>query len=142
MSEGVLPPYGEPSGPRLEDAAVVAAFVHGEQSGHSENFHVERSVLMAGFDLAMAMRLGPGSVLMRVDVPQAMADVKALVEQGLATEGMQRLDEATLLATPVAVQWLALRASTWDLWGRDIDQAFAALRAAAVSDPFGSPIGE
>ncbi len=142
MSEGVLPPFGQPEGPRLQDAAVVAAFVAGEQVGHSEHLHVEGSVLMAGFDLAVAMRLAPDTVLMRVDVPQAMAGVKDTVEQGLAAEGMQRLDEETLLATPVAVQRLALRGSTWDLWGRDIDDAFAALRAAAVSDPFGSPIGE
>jgi hypothetical protein len=142
MSEGLLPPYGEASGPPVEDAEVVRAFARGEQAGHSERLHVEGSVLVAGFDLALGMRLAPGSVLVRVDLPQAMADLKGIVEAGLAAEGMQRLDEQTLLATPVAVQWLALRGSTWDLWGEDIDEAFAALRSAAVSDPFGSPINE
>lgn len=142
MSEGLLPPYGEASGPPVADAEVVAAFARGDQAGHSERLHVEGSVLVAGFDVAVGMRLGPGSVLVRVDLPQAMAEVKGTVERVLAAEGMQRLDEETLLATPVAVQWLGLRGSTWDLWGQDIDEAFAALRSAAVSDPFGSSIGE
>ncbi len=142
MSEGLLPPYGEASGPRVEDADVVRAFARGEDAGHSERFHVEGSVLVVGFDLAVGMRLEPGTVLVRVDLPQAMAGVKGAVEEVLASEGLQRLDEETLLAEPVAVQWLALRGSTWDLWGQDIDEAFAALRSAAVSDPFGPPIGE
>ncbi len=142
MSEGVLPPYGEAVGPPVADAEVAAAFARGDQAGHSERLHVEGSVLVAGFDLAVGMRLGPGAVLVREDVPRAMADVKGTVERVLAAEGMQRLDEQTLLATPVAVQRLGLRASTWDLWGQDIDDAFAALREAAVSDPFGSPIDE
>ena len=142
MDEGLLPPYGEASGPRVDDAEVVTAFVRGEPAGHSERFHVEGSVLVAGFDLAVAMRLASGSVLVRIDVPQAMKDAKASIEEALTAEGMSLLDEETLLATPVAVQWLALRGSSWDLWGLDIDEAFAALRSAAVSDPFGPPIAE
>ncbi len=142
MSDGLLPPFGGASGPPVGDAEVVSAFARGEPAGHSERFHVEGSVLVAGFDLAVGMLIGPDTVLVRRDVPEAMADAKRSVEEVLGAEGMALMDEETLLATPVAVQWLALRGSTWDLWGRDIDEAFAALRAAAVSDPFGSPIGE
>ncbi len=142
MSEGLLPPYGEASGPRVEDAEVLRAFARGNDAGHSEHFHVEGSVLVTGFDLAVGMRLRPGTVLVRADLPAALAELKGSVEEVLAAEGMECLDEGTLLAEPVAVQWLALRGSTWDLWGRDIDEAFVELRSAAVSDPFGPPIVE
>jgi hypothetical protein len=43
-------------------------------------------------------------------------------------------DENTLFATPVAVQVLALTHSEWDLWGVDLDEAFAALRVAALGE--------
>ena len=125
----------------MADVDVVRAFVQGEPAGHSERFHLEGSVLVAGFDLAMGMRIGVDTVLVRRDVPSDQ-DHKAIIEEALAGHGLTLLDEETVLATPVAVQWLALRASTWDLWGRDIDESFAALRTAAVGDPFGSPIGE
>ncbi len=142
MSEGLLPPFGETNGPATGDADVVSAFAMGQPAGHSERFHVEGSVLVAGFDLAMGMRIGLDTVLVRLDVPPDAQDHKRLIEEVLSDKGMTLLDEETLLATPVAVQWLALRASSWDLWGRDIDESFAALRTAAVGDPFGPPIGE
>lgn len=142
MTSGLLPPFGDAGGPLAGDAEVVAAFTNGQQAGHSERFHLEGSVLIAGFDLAMGMRIGTDTVLVRVDVPADALDHKCLIEEVLSERGMTLLDEETLLATPVAVQWLALRASTWNLWGHDIDESFAALRAAAVGDPFGTPIGE
>lgn len=126
----------------MADVDVVLAFVQGQPAGHSERFHLEGSVLVAGFDLAMGMRIGVDTVLVRLDVPADAADHKAMIEEVLSGHGMTLLDEETVLAMPVAVQWLALRGSTWDLWGRDIDESFAALRTAAVGDPFGSPIGE
>ncbi len=127
----------------MADVDVVLAFVQGQPAGHSERFHLEGpGVLVAGFDLAMGMRIGEDTVLVRLDVPSDAEDHKAMIEEVLAGHGMTLLDEQTVLALPVAVQWLALRASTWDLWGRDIDESFAALRTAAVGDPFGSPIGE
>jgi hypothetical protein len=127
----------------MADVDVVLAFVQGQPAGHSERFHLEGpGVLVAGFDLAMGMRIGVDTVLVRLDVPSDAEDHKAMIEEVLAGHGMTLLDEQTVLALPVAVQWLALRASTWDLWGRDIDESFAALRTAAVGDPFGSPIGE
>ncbi|MDP8975099.1 MAG: hypothetical protein M3N28_01775 [Actinomycetota bacterium] len=126
----------------MADVDVVLAFIEGQPAGHSERFHLEGAVLVAGFDLAMGMRIGVDTILVRVDVPADAEDHKAIIKEVLAEQGMTLLDEETVLATPVAVQWLALRASTWDLWGRDIDESFAALRTAAVGDPFGSPIGE
>ncbi len=86
--------------------------------------------------MAAAIRISNDTVLVRLDVPSGMEDVKTAVEHALSNEGFTLLDEETLLATPVAVQWLGLRASSWDLWGRDIDQAFADLRAAAAGELF------
>ena len=142
MGDGILPPFGDATGPLVGDAEVVTAFLRGDTAGHSELLHVEGSVLVAGFDLPLVMRIGPDTVLVRSKVPDDAAGAKQAVEDVLKDEGLTLLDEETLLATAVAVQWLAERASSWDLWGRDIDESFARLRATAVSDPFGSPIGE
>jgi hypothetical protein len=134
VADGLLPPFGAPSGPPADDDSVVRAFLRGEPAGHSERFHVEGPVLVAAADRAVAIRLGPTTALVRADLPPAFAPVKEMVERLFADEGMTALDHETLLATPVAVQLLGLRASTWDLWGADIDAAFAALRAAAVGE--------
>ena len=142
MDDGILPPFGQAPGPPVTDGEVLSAFLRGEPAGHSDRFHVEGSVLVAGFDLSVGMRLGPDTVLTRRDIPQGMEDARRSLHEALSAEGMTLLDEETLLATPVAVQWLGLRGSSWDLWGRDIDASFAALRTAAVSDSFGPPIVE
>ena len=89
---------------------------------------------MAGYDDAMALRLGRRSFLVRVDPPDDIAHLRFVVEAGFAIEHLSCLDEATLLATPVALQVVGLRLSTWDLWGDDIDDAFALLREAARGD--------
>lgn len=84
--------------------------------------------------MAAAIRISSDTVLVRLDVAAGMEETKTAVEQALASEGFTLLDEETLLATPVAIQWLGLRTSSWDLWGRDIDRAFVDLRAAAAGD--------
>ncbi len=84
--------------------------------------------------MAAAIRISSDTMLVRADVGAGREELKAAVEQALGDEGFTLLDEETLFATPVAVQWLGLRASSWDLWGRDIDRAFADLRAAAAGE--------
>ncbi len=133
MTGGLLPPFGEPLGERVDDAAVLAAFARGEPAGHSGTFHVEReNTLLVEGDMAVAVRVAPATVLLRVDLPDRYETVRRSIEQALEAEGMRLLDRETLLAAPVAMQVLGLRVSTWDLWGKDIDESFTVLRAAAV----------
>ena len=135
MVDGLFPPYGEPGGPAVDDASVLAGFARGDTSvGHSDRLHVEGQVLLVHRDVAAAIRIGPNTVLVRADLPDAVAEVKAAVEQALGNEGLALLDEETPLATPISIQLLGVRMSTWDLWGTDIDEAFAAVRAAAVGE--------
>ena len=136
MTDGLLPPFGQPSGPPADDGAVLQAFARGEQAGHSSTFHVEGPTLVAAWDVAAAIRIGDRTVLVRVDLPPNLLPVKESVEQALAAEGMTLLDSETLLAAPVAVQVLGLRFSTFDLWGADIDEGFADLRAAAQGEGY------
>ena len=136
MTDGLLPPYGQPSGPPADDGAVLQAFARGEQAGHSSQFHVEGPTLVASWDVAAAIRIGDRTVLVRVDLPPNLLPVKESVERVLAAEGMSLLDPETLLAAPVAVQVLGLRFSTFDLWGADLDEAFADLRAAAQGEGY------
>jgi hypothetical protein len=135
VDDGLLPPFGEPPGPPGDDETVLRAFVRGEQPGHSSRFHVEGRVLVASPAMAAAMRVTPDTFLVRLDVPPGMEDIRTTVQETLTNEGLRLLDEETLFAMPVAVQWLGIRASSWDLWGRDLDQGFADLRAAAGGDP-------
>lgn len=135
MAGGLLPPFGEPAGDRVDDATVLAAFVRDEPSQvHSAQFHIEGAVLVAGGDVAAAIRIGPRSFLLRADLPEDLQGAKRAVEQALQAEGITFLDGETLLAAPVAIQVLGIRMSTWDLWGADIDESFARLRASAAGE--------
>ena len=133
MTDRPLPPLFEPHGPAGDDAAVVRAFLAGEGAPpHSERLHVEGEVLRADRDVAAALKIGPRTVLVRTDLPDDLVDLRGKIEEVLAGEGLTLQDEDTQLALPVATMMVALRLSTWDLWGADIDEAFSDLRLAAV----------
>ncbi|MEO6121922.1 MAG: hypothetical protein ABIW46_02545 [Acidimicrobiales bacterium] len=135
MSGGLLPPLGDPEGERVDDDAVLDRFADGAVSGFfSSAFHIEGATLMVARDVPAAMRLGRRSMLVRVDLPDEQLAFRPVVERSLASRGMARLDDATLFATPIAMQVLGLRMSTWDLWGADLDEAFVDLRAAAAGE--------
>lgn len=133
MSDWPLPPLYEPRGPRDTDEEVVRAFLrHVGPSPHSERLHVEDRVLRVDGDMPLALWVGPRTVLVLFDIPDGVADIRATVEAALGTEGLTKLDEQSPLGIPVGMQLVGARAATWDLWGADIDEAFADLRKAAV----------
>lgn len=137
MTDWPLPPYLEPRGPLGSDDDVVRAFSRADVAPHSARFHVEGPTLLVDRDVPAAMRIGPRTVLVRLDLPDELAggegaQAKATVERVLAGEGLSLLDSDTMLAVAVAVQRVGLRLSRWDLWGADIDVAFAELRTAAA----------
>ncbi|MGI9022938.1 MAG: hypothetical protein ACR2HV_06870 [Acidimicrobiales bacterium] len=132
MSDWPLPPYFEPQGPLGDDDAVVRAFLRAEPAPHSKRLHVEGPVLRVFGDVALALRIGARTVLVHLDLPDEAEPVRPVVEATLTEEGLTMLDHETPLATPVATMMVALRLSMWDLWGADIDEAFADLRREAV----------
>lgn len=90
-------------------------------------------MLLVDRDVPLALRLGLGrTVLLRIDLPDDAATLRTGVEAVLTAGGLRLLDEDTQLGIAVGVQLVGLRMSTWDLWGADIDDAFADLRTAAV----------
>lgn len=129
-----MPPYVDPDGVHGSDAQALAAFAEGGAPCFSAMFHVEGPALLADRAVAAALRLGPQTILVRTDPPEELEAARTQVENTLARAGFSRLDEETLWATPVALQVLGLRLSTWDLWGRNLDQAFDDLRQAALGD--------
>ena len=137
VDEGSLPPYAAPKGPAVDDHTVLRCFAQDVAAGHSPRFHVERPTLMVGRNTAAAVRIAPRTLLVRADLPDDLAEAKGEVEQALAAEGLTCFDEETLLAFPVALQLFGLRVSSWDLWGDDIDAAFAALRAGCIAEQTG-----
>ncbi|MGH9076900.1 MAG: hypothetical protein ACRDY0_05510 [Acidimicrobiales bacterium] len=131
------PPYGVAAGPLVDDGDVLDAYAAarpGDQAGHSARFHVEGDTLLADGDVAVGLRLEPDVVLVRIDLPDDLGEARTGLEGSLAGEAMTCLDSDSVLAGPVALQVLGLRLSKWDLWGKDVDQAFAALRRGAVGD--------
>ncbi len=130
-----LPRYSEgPAEPPEADPVVLAAFAAGLPSGPSASFSLEGPVLMVDGDVPAALRLDPRNLLVRRDLPDDVAWASNDVAAAVAAAGYVLCDESTLFATPVAVQVLALTYSEWDLWGMDIDEAFAALRVAALGE--------
>lgn len=135
MTDGLLPPYGEPVGDRVDDAGVLTVFVNDEPGlVHSDLLHLEGATLVAGGDVATAMRIAPSTFLLRLDIPPDIEPARRAVQQALTAAGMSCVDSETLLAAPIAIQVLGLRTSTWDLWGADIDESFAELRSAAAGE--------
>jgi hypothetical protein len=132
VADWPLPPYIEPRGPLGDDDEVVRAFARSELAPYSGRFHVEGPTLLANRDVPAAMRIGPRTILVRVDLPDNLLEVKPLIEGVLAAEGLTLLDTDTMLGVAVAVQRVGLRLSSWDLWGADIDEAFADLRTSAA----------
>ncbi len=143
MSDWPLPPLYEPRGPRDTDEEVVRAFLRrrgpsGPLSGgpgptpHSERLHVEDRVLRVDGDMPLALWVGPRTVLVLFDLPDGLIEIGARVCDVLRSEGLSMLDEQSPLGIAVGVQLVGARTVTWDLWGADIDVAFAELRKAAV----------
>jgi hypothetical protein len=133
MSDWPLPPLYEPRGPRDSDEEVVRAFLRREgPAPHSDRLHVEDNVLRVDGDMPLVLWMSPRSVLVLFDVTDELVDIRARVEQILAGEGLAKLDEQSPLGIAVGMQLVGARAVTWDLWGADIDEAFADLRRAAV----------
>lgn len=114
---------------------MLSTFVRDEpRVVYSKGFHIEGTVLVSGGDMATAIRIGPRTFLVRADLPDDLLPATVAVRGALEADGMSCLDNETLLATPVAIQLLGLRFSTWDLWGAQIDDSFADLRAAAAGE--------
>ena len=133
MSDWPLPPLYEPRGPRDTDEEVVRAFLrHQGPTPHSERLHVEDRVLRVDGDMPLALWVGPRTVLVLYDIRDDMADIRDVVQAALLEEGLTMLDEQSPLGIAVGMQLVGARAATWDLWGADIDEAFAELRKAAV----------
>jgi hypothetical protein len=133
LSDWPLPPLYEPRGPRDTDEEVVRAFLrHQGPAPHSERLHVEDKVLRVDGDMPLALWVGPRTVLVLFDVPDDLVDIRETVRAALVAEGLTLQDEQSPLGIPVGMQLVGARTVTWDLWGADIDEAFADLRKAAV----------
>ncbi len=130
-----LPLYSEgDQQPPEEDEVVLSSFAAGLPSGRSAWFGIEGPVLMVDGDVPAALRIDPKTVLHRRDLPDDVAWAGPKVAAALQAAGYLLCDENTLYATPVALQVLGLTYSEFDLWGFDLDEAFTALRMAAVGE--------
>lgn len=142
MTDGMLPPFAPLGEPRESDADVAIAYALGWTPGSGPRLHVEEPTLVVDGYSAAALRIGVRTLLVRTDLPEESADVRPVVEAAMRSAGLVVLDEGTLLGVPVALQALGIRLSEWDLWGDDIDAAFACLRAAAIGDQVPPTLGD
>lgn len=132
MTEGLAPPFIQPTGPLVDDDAVLRSFVRNEPSGYSRRLHVERPVLFVERFHEAALHVGPDTMLVRLDHPDEYGAVKRELEDALLEGGMTCQDEQTMLGLPAAFYLVGLRLSAWDLWGKSVEDAFCHLRRAAV----------
>lgn len=132
MSDWPLPPYLQPHGPHGDDQSVVRAWVAEDVPPYSDRLHAEGPVLMVERDVPVALRLPFRSVLVRMDLPEISADIIPTITGVLAAEGLMLVDQDNQLAMAVAMQMVALRLSSWDLWGLDPDMAFSALHEGVM----------
>ncbi len=89
-------------------------------------------MLLASRDVPIALRVTLGTVLVRTDLPDAIAPLRACIERALGDTSLRLLEVDTALGVPVALQIVGLRLSCWDLWGTDLAEADAALRMSAA----------
>jgi hypothetical protein len=132
MADWPLPPSIEPHGRLDTDDAVARAFVRNEVPPYSERLHVEPNVLLVNRDVPAALRIGPRTFLTRLDLPDDLDWARSLVEDVARSEGFRLVDHENALAISIAMQMVALRLSTWDVWGSDPEEAFADVNTAAV----------
>lgn len=131
MAAAVLPPYGAPEGPKLGTDELVAAFLSGAGRGFSEHLHVEGDALLSERSMHVAVRLAPGVVLLRNDVPRA---ARTAVERVLEAAGARRVESDSAFGAIAALQVTGLRGASWDLWGEDDAAALEAVRKGAAGD--------
>jgi hypothetical protein len=114
---------------------VARAWLREEPAPHSEALHVEGPVLLVERDMALGLRLSMRTVLVRIDLPDSTAPARQAVEEVLVQEGLVLVEGDSSLALAVAIQMVAMRMSSWDLWGIDPDMARTALEEAAAGGP-------
>ncbi len=132
MTDWPASPFFDPSDRGAADDDVVRAFARNQPSAASPLFHAEGPVLMADRDMPTALRVGDRSFLVNREMPASLTRAKNLVEAVFVSEGLELYDEETLYGPAVGVQLVGLRFTSWDLWGADIESAFADLRMAAA----------
>lgn len=142
MPGSVLPPYGEPTGPRLALEDLLDAFLSGARTGSSEEAHIEDAQLLAHRMTVLAVRIAPRVLLVRDRVPDADAE-KASLEGFLVGRGLHNVEPDARLGDIAAIQTTGIRGLVWDLWGEDPADAHRELERAVLADDaiaFGSEV--
>lgn len=132
----MLPPYGEPTGPRLPLPELIDAFVSGARSGSSEEAHIEDAQLLAERMTVVAVRVCPRVLLVRVDIPHTAAREKTSLEDHLTANGFRNVEPDARLGDIAAIQIAGIRGGVWDLWGEDAAAAHRELERAVLADDF------
>ncbi|MGH9122938.1 MAG: hypothetical protein ACRDYC_13510, partial [Acidimicrobiales bacterium] len=131
----VFPPYGVPPGEPVDDARVLESYALEGPPCFGRRLHIEGPTLIVDADVAAGLRVAPDVVLVRVDLPEETLDMRVPLEWALADHaGYELLDEENVLAVVVALQVLGIRLSSWNVWGKDLESAFDALRRGAVGE--------
>lgn len=140
MPGALLPPYAEPSGPELPPGELLDGFLEGARTGFSADLHIEGDSLLAQRSFTLGARVGPHSLLVRVDIPSNVVELKHWLEEHLRSRGLAALEPDALLGDVAAIQITGIRGGVWDLWGTDPDLSRQNLEAAVLGSDI-SPEG-
>lgn len=136
MTDPLPPPYGAPSGPQLPQDELLARYLDGGGSGWCEDLRVEGSLLVGAGYAPLAVRLEPGVVLVREDLPdeEAVRSLRDSLVAALRHAGIDLVDEDATLGGVVGIEVAGIRGGVWSLWAHDSSEGQSVLQRRALGD--------
>lgn len=134
MPGALLPPFAEPTGPKVSLRDLIGSFLDGTATGFSDEAHIETNQLLLERMVSAAVRLSQDSVLLRRDLPPDLAGCANALESHLRSNGLDLVDPDTRLGDIAAIQTIGIRGGSWDLWGRDASTARRDLERVVMGD--------
>lgn len=126
------PHFGVPAGPSMRTSELISAYLAGALAGVSPDAQIEELMLLAG-EHPVAIRL-EAAVLVREATPESARRVSAQLCGALEADGLELVEEESILANAVAMELAVPRGYEWSLWARDADAARAQMVRWALSE--------
>lgn len=136
MTDPLPPPYGTPSGPELPRDQLLARYLDGGESGWCEGLRIEGTLLVGAGYAPLAIRLEPGAILVREDLPDedAVRSLRDALVAALRHAGVDLVDEDATLGGVVGIEVAGIRGGIWSLWAHDPSGGQSALERRALGD--------
>lgn len=135
IDDALPPPYGVPPEPQLSQEQLLRHYLDGGQTGSSEAFRIEATLLVAAGSAPLAIRLD-GGVLVREDLAaeEPILSLRTALLEALGEAGHALVDEDATLGAVVGIEVAGIRGGMWSLWARNAEEGQSALERRALGD--------